>query len=89
MNSRFGCSPRSIFAFGIASGSVTRTFARSASSAFTTFAAGDSRVSPVSALNAKPSTATLFPVSVLNISETIRCVKRCCCHSFSFTTCSQ
>ena len=51
--------------------------------------AGDSRVSLVSPLKAKPSTANRLPVTVPNRERTTRLAMRCCCQLFSSTTCCQ
>ena len=54
-----------------------------------TWIAGDSRVSPVLALNAAPKTAMRLPASVLNIAATMRRTNRCLWYSFISRTASQ
>ena len=76
-------------ALSSACGSVMTTCACSATRCFVTSSAGDSRVSPVFALNANPNSAIRFPATVLNIVDTIRRTKRASCHSFIRTTDSQ
>ena len=51
--------------------------------------AGVSRVSLVSALKAKPSTAMRLPVTVPNSRCTSRALMRCCCQALRLTTDSQ
>eukprot|EP00967_Tisochrysis_lutea_P059499 scaffold75850_cov27-Tisochrysis_lutea.AAC.4 len=58
------------------------SLARSSSRQRQTSMAGDSRVSPVSFLKAKPSTAIRLPETVLNIELTISLAKRRFCQSF-------
>lgn len=70
-------------------GSYTTTTAFSSNSSRTTEMAGDSRVSFVSFLKAKPSTAIRLPLTVLKRVQTIFFVKRDFCQSFIRTTASQ
>ena len=51
--------------------------------------AADSRVSPVSALNAKPNSAMRLPATVLNMFASMLRTNRACCQSFIATTDSQ
>ena len=51
--------------------------------------AGLSRVSPVFALKAKPSTAMRLSDTVLNMLEIMRDTNRRCWYSLISTTCSQ
>ena len=52
------------------------TTARSSISLRATAIAGDSRVSPVSFLKAKPNNAIRLPATVLNIAPSMVCTKR-------------
>ena len=65
------------------------TWARSARRSVATASAGDSRVSPVLALNAKPNSAMRLPAMVLNMLATMLRTNRLSCHSFIRTTASQ
>ena len=60
------------------------TWALSATKLPTRVIAGDSRVSLVSFLKAKPRTAIFFPARLWKRQEMIRLVKRCFWYSFMF-----
>jgi hypothetical protein len=67
-------------------GSKMCSCARSPSSALATYAAADSRTSPVSFLKANPRIAIFLPVTLLNMRETMVRAKRSFCQSFRRTT---